>query len=145
MEEMSDEQLLCLEGVTSEYAAPLLYAMQSALKSQEIKKKNKKISLLFMDEDNLSAKFLDVLGVVEGTGIGTGSGTGSDADGASGDAPPPAEEARGDGILHPPTNWKMKLELEAAFRVLFALHGGDEDVQDLLSPDDCCKTKCVIL
>ena len=39
MEEMSDEQLAGLEGVTSDFAAPLLYSMQLALKNQIIDKK----------------------------------------------------------------------------------------------------------
>ena len=39
MEEMSDEQLMGLEGVTSDYAAPLLFVMQLALKNQTIDKK----------------------------------------------------------------------------------------------------------
>lgn len=144
MEEMSDEQLLGLEGITSEYAAPLLYAMQLGLKNQNVEKKSKKVALLFMD-DNLSAKFLDTLCVVEGA-VGSKAAGNEDAaaDAGGGDASADAAAAE-EGILHPPINWKVKLELEAAFRVVFALHGGDEDVKDLLSPDDCCKTKCSIL
>jgi len=138
MEEMSDEQLLGLEGITSDYAAPLLYTMQLALKNQDVEKKSKKVALLFMD-DNISVQFLSTLGIVEGV-----DDSGNDAD-AAGDGPPDAAAAEGDGILHPPTNWKMKLELEAAFRVVFALHGGEDDVKELLSPDECCNSKCAIL
>jgi len=126
MEEMSDEQLLSLEGVTTEFAAPLLFVMQSALKNQSLDKKNKNVGALFFD-DNLTVKFLETLGIVV------------DGEGGEGDAAP------SDGLLHPPTNWKMKLELESAFRVVFAMHGGDAEVKELLSPDDCCKGKCVIL
>ena len=46
MEEMSDEQLAGLEGVTSDFAAPLLYSMQLALKNQTIDKKVNQVSLL---------------------------------------------------------------------------------------------------
>ena len=146
MEELSDEQLLGLDGITSEYAAPLLYAMQSALKNQDVEKKSKKVALLFMN-DNLSAKFLDFVGVVEGI-QGDNDDKEDDGDkvvgGTSGEAAESPVE-KGDGILHAPENWKMKLELEAAFRVVFALHGGEEEVKELLSPDDCCKSKCAIL
>ena len=98
---------------------------------------DKNVLALFLD-DNLSAKFLE-------TSLCVVNANDAAAANSAGDAPSPPEEVDNDS-LPPPTNWKVKLELEAAFRVVFALHGGDAEVQELLSPGgECCKSKCNIL
>ena len=125
--------------------------------------------------DNLSAHFLEICGIVSpqsgadavdanATGVtevdadvsaGGDASAGADAEGDAGtaveaaaaeDTAAPAATEKEEDILVPPTNWKVKLELEAAFRVIFALHGGETEVKELLSPDgSCCESKCLIL